>query len=120
MLGALLAGVVALILAPVVLAGLRARQVLDAPTPRSSHDRPTPRGGGLAPAVGALLALGVTDSVTGDPRVALAVAGAGFALAGGGPGPRRRPPARRLLSPPAVAPASLPRRPSGPPPSAMA
>src|SRR3989442_287389 len=65
MLGALLAGAVTLILAPVVLGGLRARQVLDVPNPRSSHDRPTPRGGGLAPAAGALVALGVTAGVTG-------------------------------------------------------
>src|SRR5438309_3644096 len=108
MLGALLAGVVALILAPVVLAGLRARQVLDAPTPRSSHDRPTPRGGGLAPAAGALLALGVTDSVTGDPRVALAVAGAGFALAGVVEDLRGVPPVRRFLSQLAMAVACLP------------
>jgi UDP-N-acetylmuramyl pentapeptide phosphotransferase/UDP-N-acetylglucosamine-1-phosphate transferase len=42
--------------APFVLWELRRMQILDHPTPRSSHDRPTPRAGGIAPAVGALTA----------------------------------------------------------------
>ena len=108
MLGALVAGAVTLILAPVVLGGLRARQVLDVPNPRSSHDRPTPRGGGLAPAAGALVALSVTDGVTGDPRMALVVAGVGFALAGAVEDLRGVPPARRFISQVAMAVACLP------------
>lgn len=106
--GALLAGALTLALAPVVLAGLRRWHVLDMPTSRSSHDEPTPRGGGLAPAAGALVALAVTDVITGDARVALAVAGAGFGLAGAVEDIWGVPPAPRLVVQFAVAVATLP------------
>jgi len=106
--GALLAGALTLALAPVVLAALRRWHVLDLPTPRSSHVQATPRGGGLAPAAGALVVLAVTDVITGDARVALAVAGAGFGLAGAVEDLRGVPPAPRLLSQVAMAVATLP------------
>ena len=42
------AGVVGLLLQPLVLRFMKARSVLDIPSERSSHTVPTPRGGGVA------------------------------------------------------------------------
>jgi UDP-N-acetylmuramyl pentapeptide phosphotransferase/UDP-N-acetylglucosamine-1-phosphate transferase len=69
-------------LLPPVLIGLRRLQVIDNPSRRSSHDRPTTRGGGLAPAIAMLVALGVSSSITGPYRVTLVVGAAGFGLIG--------------------------------------
>ena len=69
-------------LCPVVLSGLRRWEVLDVPGARSSHARPVPRGGGLAPAVGASVALALAPSVPAQLRAGL-LAGAGlFAVIG--------------------------------------
>jgi UDP-N-acetylmuramyl pentapeptide phosphotransferase/UDP-N-acetylglucosamine-1-phosphate transferase len=62
----------------------------------------------LAPAIGALVVLGVTDVITGDVRIALTVAGAGFGLAGAVEDLRGVPPVSRLLSQVAMAVATLP------------
>jgi UDP-GlcNAc:undecaprenyl-phosphate GlcNAc-1-phosphate transferase len=69
-------------LAPLVLVALRRARVLDHPSERSSHDRPTPRGGGVAPAVGALVALAVTPGVHSSQRWALGLTAGGFGLVG--------------------------------------
>ncbi len=67
--------------APIVLTMLRRGQVLDLPNERSSHEAPVPRGGGVAPAFGALLAVAVMPSLPTGDRLAIAgVAGAFGAL----------------------------------------
>ncbi|MCU1486948.1 MAG: putative undecaprenyl-phosphate alpha-N-acetylglucosaminyl 1-phosphate transferase [Actinomycetia bacterium] len=64
-----------------VVAALRRFEVVDRPTARSLHERSTPRGGGLAPAVTALVVAGVL--LDGGPvRRALLLGGAAFALLG--------------------------------------
>ena len=78
----LLAMGITLALGPLVLALLRHGQVLDHPSARSSHVTPVPRGGGIAPAVGALVALAVAPSVPGSHRWALALAAGVFGLVG--------------------------------------
>lgn len=75
-----------LTLAPIVVAGLARRSLLDRPTARSMHQVPTPRGGGLAPAGGAL-AVGLAAAIAAVPAVEWAwlgvlVAGGAFALVG--------------------------------------
>lgn len=60
---ALLAMAVSCIAGPVVLRLLRRASVLDYPSERSSHAIPVPRGGGVAPAVGALVALATTPGL---------------------------------------------------------
>ncbi len=83
----LLAGVTACLVAfaatPVVLAGLRARAVLDPVTERSSHDVPTVRGGGLAVVI-AVLAAAAALAVTGrgGPQAGAVVAVAAFGAVG--------------------------------------
>lgn len=67
---------------PVVIRGLRRGDVYDVPSERSSHERPTPRGGGIATALAALLALGLAwDGATG-PAVGLAFTATGFGIVG--------------------------------------
>ncbi len=78
----LVAAAVTAALTPLVIRLLRRWSVLDHPNARSSHQQPTPRGGGLGPAVGALVALGLSAAVAGAPRAALALAAAGFGLLG--------------------------------------
>jgi UDP-GlcNAc:undecaprenyl-phosphate GlcNAc-1-phosphate transferase len=73
---------VTLLLAPLVLALLRRRQVLDHPSERSSHESPVPRGGGLAPAVGALIALAVMPALTLRERAAMGATAALFGVVG--------------------------------------
>ncbi len=67
---------------PVVLALRRRGQVLDHPSERSSHTRPVLRGGGVAPGLGALVALALAPSVDGTDRWAVAVAATVFGLVG--------------------------------------
>lgn len=73
---------VGLAAAPLVLGLLRRGQVLDHPCERSSHVVPVPRGGGVAPAVGALVALAATPSVEGGRPWAIALAATMFGLVG--------------------------------------
>ena len=79
-------GAVALVVtgavAPVTLALLRRGDVLDVPSERSSHVAPVPRGGGVAPAVGALVAIVVTASLPRSGRLALVVAATALGLVG--------------------------------------
>lgn len=77
-----LALAVTLLCAPVVLAVLRRRRLLDHPSERSSHSVPVHRGGGLAPAVGALAALALTPSLTLAHRLAIGVAATLFGAIG--------------------------------------
>lgn len=78
----LIALAVSCVAAPLVLRALRRGQVLDHPSERSSHRAPVPRGGGIAPAVGALLALAVTPAVPGSHRGAVAAVAVAFGLLG--------------------------------------
>lgn len=86
MTGLLVRGGVALglsgLLAPLALALLRRGQVFDHPTERSSHASPIPRGGGVAVAVGALVALAFTSSAPTMERTAIALCAAMFGLVG--------------------------------------
>jgi UDP-GlcNAc:undecaprenyl-phosphate GlcNAc-1-phosphate transferase len=66
--------VLSLALGPVVIIGLRRLQALDEPCERSSHQAPTLRGGGLAPAVAAIVALVYGDELTGHLLVGLLAA----------------------------------------------
>ena len=78
----LVALIVTLAAAPLVLVLLRRRQVLDVPTERSSHLTPVPRGGGIAPGLGALVALAFMPSLGGSSRSAIALAAGMFGLSG--------------------------------------
>lgn len=71
-----------LVAGPLILTLLRRMQVVDTPTERSSHDRPTPRGGGLAPALGALTAVLAVSAFHGPSRTGLLVAAVGFGALG--------------------------------------
>lgn len=82
LLGGARALVVSLLLAPVVLNVLTRRRVLDHPSDRSSHVTPVPRGGGLAPAVGALVALAVASPLRVADRWGLGAVAALFACIG--------------------------------------
>ena len=77
-----LALAVSLACAPIVLAVLRRKQVLDHPTSRSSHSSPLPRGGGVAPALGALVALSFTPLMTSGHRWVVAAAAGLFGVMG--------------------------------------
>lgn len=79
---AALAFAVTIAVAPLVLMVLRRRAVLDHPNDRSSHQHPTPRGLGLAPAIGALVAMLAVPVLRGPPRTGLLVAAVGFAVLG--------------------------------------
>ncbi len=79
---ALVAFTTSLVGGPLILALLRRMQVLDEPTERSSHDRPTPRGGGMAPALGALTAVLAITTFDGPSRTGLLVAAVAFGLLG--------------------------------------
>lgn len=70
------------VLAPVALTLLRRAGILDHPSERSSHAVPVPRGGGVAPALGAMLALLLASSLEGRQRVVIAVAAAVLGLIG--------------------------------------
>jgi UDP-N-acetylmuramyl pentapeptide phosphotransferase/UDP-N-acetylglucosamine-1-phosphate transferase len=77
-----LALVLTVVASPLVLAVLRQRQILDRPNARSSHSQPTPRGGGVAPALAATIALIALDPPARAPRLGLLVAAVGFGLIG--------------------------------------
>lgn len=79
---AVIAMAVSFLVAPAVLALLRRGQVLDHPSGRSSHATPIPRGGGVAPAVGASLALAITPFLDGNARWGLGVGAGMFGLVG--------------------------------------
>jgi UDP-GlcNAc:undecaprenyl-phosphate GlcNAc-1-phosphate transferase len=79
---AAVAAVVCGFLAPAVLALLRRGHVLDHATARSSHVGAVPRGGGVAPAAGALLALALAPSLDEEPLWAIAAAAAVFGILG--------------------------------------
>jgi len=74
-------GVSAALGRPVLLV-LRRLGALDVPNDRSSHVSPTPRGGGLAPAVGIVVAVLLSAQVVGAPRFALLMAVGAFGLIG--------------------------------------
>lgn len=82
LLGSLIAIVVSCAASPLVLAILRRWEVLDRPCERSSHVTPVPRCGGVAPALGALVALTVISSLKSDIRWAIALAATPFGLLG--------------------------------------
>ncbi len=65
-----------------VMALLRRLQLVDVPNERSSHTRATLRGGGIAPASVALVALAVSLDLPGQTRLALLVAGGCFGMIG--------------------------------------
>lgn len=73
---------VSVMVAPLVLAMLRRRKMLDYPSERSSHVTPVLRGGGIAPAVGALVALAITPSLTEIDRWAIGGTAALFGVIG--------------------------------------
>jgi UDP-N-acetylmuramyl pentapeptide phosphotransferase/UDP-N-acetylglucosamine-1-phosphate transferase len=70
------------VLSPVVLFAVRRAGMLDVPTARSSHSTPVPRGGGVAPAIGAVIALAFAPMAMGDARVALVLVAATFGTIG--------------------------------------
>jgi UDP-GlcNAc:undecaprenyl-phosphate GlcNAc-1-phosphate transferase len=74
--------VVSLACAPAVLTVLRRRKILDHPSARSSHVGPVPRGGGIAPAVGALAAFLLASSTTSSQRWTVVFAAGLFGLIG--------------------------------------
>jgi UDP-N-acetylmuramyl pentapeptide phosphotransferase/UDP-N-acetylglucosamine-1-phosphate transferase len=69
-------------LCPPVLACLRRWRLLDVPGDRSSHAHPTPRGGGIAPALGATVALAFSSAVSGQARTGLIAAALLFGFIG--------------------------------------
>ena len=71
-----------LLLTPIVIAFLRRGEVYDVPNHRSSHVRPTPRGGGIAVALAALLALGFAWNGASGPAVSLAFTATAFGVVG--------------------------------------
>jgi len=105
--GAFVAFATSVVGAPLILALLRKTQVLDEPTERSSHDHPTPRGGGLAPAMGALAALLVMAEFEGWSRTGLIVAAVAFGALGLMEDLRGIPPLTRLAAQAALAGLSL-------------
>lgn len=76
--GAVVAFVATLVLCPVVIEWLRRRDMVDNPVERSSHSVPTLRGGGLAPAVGAVL--GATIAAASSSSSLLTVVGTALAF----------------------------------------
>ncbi|HEX3623260.1 MAG TPA: glycosyltransferase family 4 protein [Acidimicrobiales bacterium] len=80
--GGVIAAAVSGAVGPVALALLRRGDVLDHPSERSSHAVPVPRGGGVGPAIGALVALAVTPSLPTSGRWAVVVAATGFGVVG--------------------------------------
>jgi len=79
---ALVAMGLTLAVGPVVLAVLRRLQVLDHPCERSSHAAPVPRGGGVAPALGAVAAVALTPPLEGSHLGGVTLAAVMFGLVG--------------------------------------
>jgi len=67
---------------PLVMLGLHRIDCLDVPNDRSSHDRPTLRGGGLAPALAVLVAVGFSHDLVGPARLGVLAAIACFGAIG--------------------------------------
>lgn len=82
MISALVAFAVTLAACPVVLAGLHRFRVIDDPNWRSSHSAATPRGGGIAIALGATVALAFGNGLDTSLRVGLLVLALGFGAVG--------------------------------------
>ena len=74
MMAAVLAFGLTIALCPPVLACLRRWRLLDRPGSRSSHVDPTPRGGGIAPGIGASVALAASHAMSGGARSGLLAA----------------------------------------------
>jgi len=73
---------ITLVLLPLTERCLRHFQVFDHPSVRSFHDHATVRGGGIALAIGAVVALAVSPSIGGRDRLALACPAVLFAAIG--------------------------------------
>lgn len=67
---------------PLSMALLRRINVVDVPSERSSHARPTLRGGGLVPAVVALVFFGLAPGIDEGARASVLIGGGLFALLG--------------------------------------
>lgn len=78
----LIALVLAGVAGPLVVLALRRWAVVDVPNARSSHEHVTPRGGGLAPALAASIAISVGRDVASTGQVALAACPLAFAMLG--------------------------------------
>ncbi len=104
--GALAFGV-ALGAAPIVLWALRRARLLDLPSARSSHRRATPRGGGVAPAIGCLVAASLATQLSGTSGHAIVAVSACLGLIGLADDLHPRRPILRLLGQAAVALAGL-------------
>lgn len=74
--------VVSAALGPLALWLLRRRGLLDRPNARSSHEVPTPRGGGTAPAIACLVAVGLASSLGSSDRAVLACTAAALGILG--------------------------------------
>jgi UDP-GlcNAc:undecaprenyl-phosphate/decaprenyl-phosphate GlcNAc-1-phosphate transferase len=93
----------ALATAPIVLWVLRRKQLLDIPTARSSHQQATPRSGGVAPALGCVLAGSMSGELSGATRGAILVVSVCLGIIGLADDLRRRPALLRLVGQGAVA-----------------
>lgn len=76
--GAVVAGLVTALSNPFVVRALERRAVFDQPGARSSHSAPTLRGGGIAPALGALA--GAATAVAATDRLLVVIAGTALAM----------------------------------------
>ncbi len=79
---AVIAFTVSMVAGPIVVATLRRFRVLDMPTERSLHHLPTPRGGGLAPALGAVAAVAAVPVPDSASWTGLLVTAVSFGLIG--------------------------------------
>ena len=82
MMAAVLAFGLTIVLCPPVLACLRRWGVLDVPGHRSSHADPMPRGSGIAPAIGATIALATATAANGQARTGLLAVSLAFGAVG--------------------------------------
>jgi UDP-N-acetylmuramyl pentapeptide phosphotransferase/UDP-N-acetylglucosamine-1-phosphate transferase len=82
MMAAVIAFGLTIVLCPPVLACLRRWGVLDVPGQRSSHAEPIPRGSGIAPAVGATVALATASALDGQARAGLLAVSLAFGAVG--------------------------------------
>jgi UDP-GlcNAc:undecaprenyl-phosphate GlcNAc-1-phosphate transferase len=87
-----------IVCAPCALSVLRRHQVLDLPNDRSSHVLATPRGGGIAPAFAATVAILLSSQMIGSSRVGLLVTALGMGVIGLTDDVRGLKPLSRLLA----------------------
>lgn len=80
--GVLASAAVTIGLLPRLIKELHNRTVIDQPVARSSHETPTPRGGGLAPAAGAIVGLVVAFGLSTSSVIVVAVVAAAFGSLG--------------------------------------